>query len=101
MYNTQAGTNNKLPYSQGFCDIGLWSISAHPNYACEQAIWVTFFFFSGAGSGNWINVSAIGCILLMLLFQGSADFSEEVTLKKYPEYSKYLKRVGRFLPKLF
>jgi steroid 5-alpha reductase family enzyme len=37
-------------------------------------------------------------LLLVLLFKGSSDFSEEETSKKYPLYKKYLKEVGRFLP---
>jgi steroid 5-alpha reductase family enzyme len=36
--------------------------------------------------------------LLVLLFKGSSDFSESITEEKYPEYIKYQKRVGRFLP---
>jgi steroid 5-alpha reductase family enzyme len=42
----------------------------------------------------------VGAVLLLILFQGSADFSEKISAEKYPAYSDYMKRVGRFLPKI-
>jgi len=32
------------------------------------------------------------------LFQGSADFSEEISAGKYPDYKTYQKTVSKFLP---
>jgi steroid 5-alpha reductase family enzyme len=86
---------------QGFISSGLWSIVRHPNYAAEQSIWIVFYMFSIVATGRWINWSMAGCVLLMLLFQGSADFTEQITAQKYPGYKEYKKRVSRFLPKLF
>lgn len=37
----------------------------------------------------------------MLLFQGSADFSESISARKYPKYKDYQQRVPKFVPKLF
>jgi steroid 5-alpha reductase family enzyme len=88
-------------YAKGFCATGLWGKVSHPNYASEQAIWVAFYLFSVAATGNWINGSLVGVVLLLLLFQGSADFSEKISAEKYPEYTNYLKSVGRFLPKFW
>ena len=33
-------------YKKGFIDTGLWKFSRHPNYTCEQLIWITFYIFS-------------------------------------------------------
>ncbi|MBP6185240.1 MAG: DUF1295 domain-containing protein [Saprospiraceae bacterium] len=88
-------------YADGFCQSGLWACFRHPNYAAEQAIWLSFYLFSVAATGRWLNWSLCGAILLLLLFQGSADFSEEISAKKYPAYKKYQKQVGRFLPRIF
>ena len=93
--------NNNEPlgdYAQGFCSTGLWAKVRHPNYAAEQAIWLTYYFFSVAATGRWINWSLAGGILLVLLFIGSSDFSEQISSEKYPEYKNYQKRVPRFLP---
>lgn len=87
------------PYAKGFITTGLWSKMRHPNYAAEQAIWIVFYFFSVAATGEGLNWTLAGAVLLVILFKGSSDFSEEVSAKKYPEYSAYQKQVGRFLPK--
>lgn len=86
-------------YGKGFCARGLWGRIRHPNYAAEQAIWLSFYLFSVAATGRWLNWSLAGAILLMLLFLGSSDFSEKISAGKYPAYAEYQKRVGRFLPR--
>lgn len=85
-------------FEKGFLDKGLWSLSRHPNYFAEQSIWICFYLFSVSASGLWFNWSIMGCLLLLLLFQGSANFSEEISAGKYPEYKSYQKRVGKFVP---
>lgn len=82
----------------GFTHTGLWAYMAHPNYAAEQSVWIVFYFFSVVATGNWINWSIAGCLLLVILFNGSATFSEGETAKKYPAYKDYLSKVGRFIP---
>lgn len=88
----------KGDYKKGFLDKGLWAFSRHPNYWAEQSVWVAFYLFSVSASGQWINWSIAGCLLLLVLFQGSSDFSEEISAGKYPEYKNYQKNVSRFLP---
>lgn len=85
-------------YAKGFTDTGLWGIVRHPNYAMEQSIWVLFYGFSIVSTGEWINWSMPGCLLLIILFKGSSDFSESISAEKYPEYADYQKRVPRFIP---
>jgi len=85
-------------YKKGFVHTGLWGRMRHPNYAAEQAIWIVFYFFSVAATGVWINWSVMGAILLVLLFWGSSNFSESISVTKYPDYVDYQKRVPRFLP---
>lgn len=95
----------KLPmtgdFADGFCQQGLWACFRHPNYTAEQGIWLSFYLFSVAATGQWFNASIVGAILLMLLFQGSSTFSEKITASKYPAYQKYQKTTGKFLPKIF
>ncbi len=85
-------------YERGFVSEGLWSFVRHPNYACEQAIWVVFYLFSVVATGQWINWSIAGCLLLIILFKGSSDFSEEISSRKYADYKKYQEKVPRFIP---
>ena len=88
-------------YARGFLDTGLWAWSRHPNYFAEQGIWIAFYLFSVAASGQWINWSIGGCILLVILFRGSSNFSEEISAGKYPEYAQYQENVPRFVPVKF
>jgi steroid 5-alpha reductase family enzyme len=85
-------------YAKGFLDSGLWAWSRHPNYFAEQGIWISFYLFSVAASGQWINWSISGCILLVILFRGSSNFSEEISAGKYPQYADYQQNVPRFIP---
>lgn len=85
-------------YKKGFLDKGLWALSRHPNYFAEQAIWISLYLFSISASGSIINWAISGCLLLVVLFQGSSSFSEEISAGKYPEYEDYQKRTPRFFP---
>lgn len=86
------------PYNKGFNTLGLWSVSRHPNYMAEQAIWVCFYIFSiGAGVGI-INWSMIGALLLIVLFTASTNLVEGISGDKYPEYAEYCKEVNKFIP---
>jgi steroid 5-alpha reductase family enzyme len=85
-------------YAEGFVSKGLWSIVRHPNYAMEQTIWVVFYLFSVNATGEWINWSIPGSLLLIILFKGSSDFSEEISSKKYPKYKEYQSKTPRFIP---
>lgn len=84
--------------AQGFISSGLWGVSRHPNYFAEQSIWVVFYFFSVAATDRWLNWTAIGFILILVLFQGSVDFSEGISASKYPKYKDYQNKVSKFLP---
>lgn len=87
--------------AQGFISSGLWGIVRHPNYAAEQSIWIVFYLLAAVAAERYLNWSAAGALLLILLFQGSSNFSEEISSKKYPRYKDYIGRVPRFIPRLF
>ena len=97
----RAGEPLDVKYARGFCSTGLWGRVRHPNYAAEQAIWISFYLFSVAATGRWLNWSLAGGILLLLLFLGSSDFSEKISAEKYPGYAAYQELVPRFWPKLW
>jgi len=93
-------------YELGFNTNGLFAYSRHPNFSSEQAIWISFYFFSvnfdpisknPLNIGGFFNVSIIGCMLLVFLFMKSTDLTEEISVGKYPAYTKYQKNVSRIL----
>lgn len=85
---------------KGFMSEGFWKYVRHPNFASEQAIWVSFYFFGVAASGKWLNFTISGPILLILLFIGSSAMTESISSGKYPEYKNYQKTVPKFIPRL-
>lgn len=97
-----AGEELKGEYKDGFCQSGLFSIVRKPNYAAEQSIWISFYLFSiSATQGNLFNWTMIGCVLLVLLFQGSGQLTEKLSIMKHPSYTEYQKRVPLYVPNMF
>ena len=98
----KSGENESRRYKKslrkGFMTEGLWKYVRHPNFTAEQLIWICFYFFGVAASGQWINFSLTGAILLILLFIGSSQLTEGISSRKYPEYSIYRKEIPRFIP---
>lgn len=89
------------PYNKGFNTTGIWGHSRHPNYLSEQAIWLCLYIFvlgKGIAAYHVFNWSAVGCIVLVLLFLGSSVFQEGVSSKKYPEYQNYVNKVSKYIP---
>jgi steroid 5-alpha reductase family enzyme len=85
----------------GFLSEGLWRFVRHPNFASEQAIWISFYLFGVAASGKWINWTLAGPVLLVLLFVGSTELTERISNEKYPKYAEYKKEVPKFIPRIF
>lgn len=85
-------------YKKGFTHTGLWKYMRHPNYAAEQGIWICFYLFTVSAGSSLINWSIIGAVLLLFLFRGSSNFSEDITAAKYPEFAEYKKTTPRFIP---
>jgi len=86
---------------RGFMSEGIWRYSRHPNFASEQAIWISFYLFSVASSGILINWTITGASLLVLLFVGSTAMTEKISSGKYPAYEEYSKTVPKFIPDIF
>lgn len=95
---TLADGRFKNSLRNGFMTDGFWKYVRHPNYISEQLIWVSFYLFGVAASGQWLNWTLIGSFLLILLFTGSSHFTEGISLKKYPEYHTYIQNVPRYFP---
>lgn len=82
----------------GFLTEGLWAHSRHPNFFAEQSFWCSMCLFASAATGKLMGWWMIGPVCLILLFQGSTGFTEDITSSKYPEYRVYQSRVSRLIP---
>merc|ERR1712091_653224 len=88
-----------------WCDVGLWSISRHPNYLGEMAVWWGLWGTAMAGQAPLLalvtSVSPIFCTFLLLKVSG-VPLLEAKNDRKYgdrPEYKAYKERAGLLLPK--
>jgi steroid 5-alpha reductase family enzyme len=82
----------------GFVTTGLWAWSRHPNYFFEISQWWVLYAWAVLAGAPLLNPSIAGAVLLTLLFDGSARFTEWITAGKYPAYADYQRRVSRILP---
>ena len=88
----------KDDFKVGFLRSGFFAYCRHPNYVCEVLLWWVFALFSVSRCGfNWTFVGALN---LSFLFTGSVDITEQISLKKYPEYAEYQQDVSAFIPSL-
>lgn len=85
---------------RGFVVSGLWSLSRHPNFVAEQAIWLSLYAWSCFRTETYLQWTGLGILGYLLIFQGSTRLTESISASKYPEYSDYQARVGKFIPRL-
>lgn len=84
--------------SKGFLDTGLFASSRHPNFFAEQAQWWVLAFWGFVVAGFSHPEYFVGVVVLTALFLGSARFTEQISLGKYPEYKEYQNRVSMMIP---
>ncbi|KAF3770001.1 DUF1295-domain-containing protein [Cryphonectria parasitica EP155] len=85
--------------NRGFITSGLWAYSRHPNFAMEQAIWISLYALSAYITNTFSYWAAAGAVSLISIFFGSTILTEWITAKKYPEYTEYQRQVGKFIPR--
>ncbi|OKL60742.1 hypothetical protein UA08_04241 [Talaromyces atroroseus] len=90
---------DKEDLERGFVVSGLWSLVRHPNFAAEQAIWLTLYAWSAYRTHTYANWAGVGTFGYLALFQGSTWLTEKLSAGKYPEYTEYQARVGKFIPR--
>lgn len=84
-------------YADGFLQSGLWAYSRHPNFFCEFSMWWAFYLFSISSTNDILNWTITRSVLLSLLFQGSTNFTEFLSAKKYPKYKIYQQTVPQLI----
>lgn len=102
MWRFQEGKRRKLEtgeeVAEPFITTGLFAWCRHPNFFCEMGMWWVFYLFAVGASGQWLDWTGLGFVVLTLLFQGSTQFTESLTLAKYPAYRDYQAITPRLIP---
>jgi steroid 5-alpha reductase family enzyme len=84
--------------SPRFLQRGLFRYSRHPNYFFELAQWWLVFALGAVGAGSAWQWTVLGPVLLTLLFVGSTNFTESISLSRYPEYAEYQRATSPVIP---
>jgi steroid 5-alpha reductase family enzyme len=81
-----------------FLQSGLFRFSRHPNYFFELAQWWVAYLFAVTAARSIFEWTALGPILLTLLFVGSTRFTEKISLAHYPEYELFQRSTSAVIP---
>ena len=102
MWKFQQGKKRKIAAGEEvagqFVTTGLFAYCRHPNFFCEMGMWWVFYLFAVGASGAWLHWTGLGFVVLTLLFQGSTQLTESLTLAKYPAYRDYQATTPRLMP---
>ena len=63
-------------------------------------MWWVFYLFSVAASGEWINWTGLGFLLLTPVFTGSIRLTESISAERYPSYAEYRAATPCLIPGL-
>ena len=63
-------------------------------------MWVVFYLFGVAASGQWAHWTGLGFILLIALFIPSIRLTERISAEKYPGYADYQASTPVLIPGL-
>ncbi len=83
--------------SSRFRQTGLFRVSRHPNFFFENAQWWTIAAF-GVVAARGVEWTVVGIVLLLAVFIGSTQFTEQISKSKYPEYAEYQRRTSAVIP---
>lgn len=98
--DAQLAAFKKNPAHRGkVCDVGLWSVSRHPNYFFVSLTWLSFALFALPAAWGWLGLIAPASILYLLLFVTGIPMTEEQAVRTKGEaYRAYQRRVPPFIP---
>ncbi|MCP8939431.1 DUF1295 domain-containing protein [Alsobacter sp. SYSU M60028] len=84
----------------GVCDVGLWSVSRHPNYFFEWLFWLALAMFAiGPFGWNWLALAAPAMMYWLLVHvSGIPPLEAHMLRSRGDEYRDVQRRIRPFWP---
>jgi steroid 5-alpha reductase family enzyme len=92
------------PHNRGkVCDVGLWSLSRHPNYFFEWLTWVAYpviaVDFAGHNPYGWLALAAPACMYWVLVHvSGVPPLEQHMLRSRGAAFRAYQLRTRAFFP---
>ena len=98
-FHQEKQTKGSAAAKEGFFQKGLFRYSRHPNFFSEICLWWIFYAFTFAVRPvSYLSWPILGTISLTLLINGSTNFTEWISSKKYPKYKEYQQTTSKLVP---
>jgi len=79
---------------------GFWSLTRHPNYFGETAMWWGYFLFGLAHPYGWLGIASALYVTWFMSKGSAAPMLERHMLKTKPDYAQYVASVPAFFPRI-
>lgn len=87
-----------LPSNHGrVLDSGLWRYSRHPNYFGDALVWWGLYAIATSTPGGWLTALSPATMTFLLRRVSGVTLLEQ-SLKRKPDYERYVQRTSPFVP---
>lgn len=89
--------NFRASKAKEICEVGLWSVSRHPNYFGEISFWFGLWLFGVAAGAPWWSASGVVAMIALFNF-ASIPLAEKRSLERRPGFAEHQRRVSKLIP---
>jgi steroid 5-alpha reductase family enzyme len=80
------------------CQVGLWSVSRHPNYFFQWLLWVAYALMALPSPWGWLGLLSPAAMLYFLVFITGIAATEARALQSRADYAAYQQTTSPFIP---
>lgn len=80
---------------------GLWSLTRHPNYFGDAALWWGYYLLAAAVPGGWVSFFGPLLMSVLIRYVSGVAMLEKDQIEKRPQYAEYIRTTPAFVPRLW
>lgn len=80
---------------------GLWSLTRHPNYFGDAAMWWGLYLVAAAVPGGWASFFGPLLMSVLIRYVSGVAMLEKDQIEKRAEYAHYIRSTPAFFPRLW